>query len=102
MKHVTVAAFVLWSLPAYAANDQSNPRRLVHVGQPVFQTLNANDESWSGYVQVSSSPCPDQPIISTQTNFSNAKDQEDVLRQIAPFLDVTEKTAEDLEKHCKK
>jgi hypothetical protein len=102
MKRIVIVTFFLCSLPAYAADDPSNSRRLVQVGQPVFHQLDQTSGTWSGWVQVSASPCTDQPSISTQFTFTNVKDQEQVLKQIAPMLDSTEKTAEELEKRCKK
>jgi hypothetical protein len=101
MNRAVIFTFLLGALPAYAADDQSSSRRLLHIGQPVFSVLNG-DKNWNGYVLVSASPCPEQPTISTQFEFINVSNKEDVLEKIAPRLDATEKTAEELEKLCKK
>jgi hypothetical protein len=99
MNRILILPFLLWPLSASAAEDQS--RRLIHIGQPMFTILNG-DKKWNGYVTVTASPCSEQPMISTNLNFFNVRDQEDVLERLAPMLDDIEKTAEELEKQCKK
>jgi hypothetical protein len=101
MNRFLILSFLVLSLPAYAAEEQPQSRRLLHIAQPVFSNLNG-DGTWNGYVQVQESPCQDQPMISTQFGFTKVKNKDEVFTHIADQLDATEKQAEELEKLCKK
>jgi hypothetical protein len=101
MTRFAILATVLFSLPAYAVEDASSHWRLLHLGRLVFTTLNG-DRNWNGYVFVNAAPCEDQPVISTNFQFFNVKDKEEAFSKLADQLDQTEKTAEQLEKQCKK